>query len=207
MDGRAAPWTAADCSALLEGVRQSLLEAPQSIPWDFVHEQVRDTLPGRTLDACKRNFYQSRIAGIVAAPLAEEAGEPEAGGHGKEWTQAENAALAAAVQAGLDCAEQRCVNWVYVESNARDLAGRSRGSLQAYWRSTLSKTAAAKKMLQEVSEELAAKVRQRRLHRMVEQQQQQQQTPFHMLYSLLSSGAIDAETFSACWRATAEAMR
>ena len=203
MDGHA-PWTAADCSALLEGVRQSLLEAPQSIPWQFIYEQVRDALPGRTFQACKQ-YYQSRIAGIVAAPLAEEAGEPEAGGHGKEWTQAEHAALAAAVQAGLDCAEQRSVNWVYIESNARDLAGRSRASLSAYWRTTLSKTVAAKKMLQEVSEELAAKVKQRRLHGMAEQQQQQ--TPFHMLYSLLSSGAIDAETFSACWRATAEAMR
>ena len=201
-------WTEEECGALLAGVRQALLHGPPVIPWEHIEEELRVALPGRTLAACGV-IYRKRAGEAWEEEEAEEGG-PKVGGHGKEWTKAELAVLANAVQSGLARAELRTVNWSYVGDNTHGLlAGRSLTAMGAFWRSGLSKTPAAKAMLREVAQELSAKEQQRLRQGRAkqQQQQQQQQTPFHMLHSLLESGAIDAETLSVCWRATAEAMR
>ena len=215
--GARAPWTASDVSALIAAVRQMLLCGPTQVPWEHVWRQLRHALPGRTLTATRQQYWKIMHGRHEA--LAEEGEDDAAGGSKLPWSQAERAAVAAAARAGLASAELLTVSWTFVESlGAPGLAGRSRAALSRYWGNTLSQTPAARAMLREVSEELAARQQQAAPpQQQVAPQQQlaapQQQlllllhAPFRMLHSLRSAGAIDEQTLRLCWRATAEAMR
>jgi hypothetical protein len=208
-----APWTPAAASALLASVRQALLQpGPRPVPWDHVFERLRGALPGRTLRAMQLKYrYRSRPRALAeGAEEGEDEAEDEdaAGAARTQWSQAECAALAAAVQAGLARAELSVINWAYVEGlGAPGLAGRSRHALEKYWRRFLSQTPAAQAMLREVGEELAAGAPGPLPPPPPTPSSSSSSAPFRMLHSLRSAGAIDEATLRVCWRAAAEAMR
>jgi hypothetical protein len=205
------PWTPAERASLIEGMRAFLLHAPKSISWAGVWESVRDSLPGRTLGAAQQHWGKRLSRGSAAT-------SGEGGRHLSDtsvWTPAENAALAAAVEASTRVVGAHAVDWTYVHLHAPALTGRSTGALGGQW-TTLSATPAAQAMLAEVAEVVArggpgagAAAAGAAAAAAAPQQPQQPLavSPFHMLHSLFSSGSLDEATLRVCWMAALAAMQ